>query len=1244
MKIHVLLNAFSDGDGVSSHCALLRRRALELNVPAAIYAEFSSGEARGFIDPPEALLDAGSDDILLHQFFNETSLLPYVNEFPGRRVLMYHNITPPRFFRESSPVRRSCEAGLRQVQSLAHLYDYAVGMSEFSRQQLESMGYESTGVFPLLVDIARLKGANAGRAAAASGIERPLFLSVARIAPNKHIEDLFHLLAAYRRQFGAGTLVVAGDREQHPEYTKSLLSLARKLALRDGRDVFLPGKISDAELAAYYGSADAYVSMSEHEGFCAPLIEAMAFDLPVFAYRAGACEETLAGSAVLFASKDHPSIAGRVHEILTDQNAREEVLESQRRRLHDFSPEQQRRQLRDLLATIRALPRREYTPRTVSVVVNTFNRSRELERCLATLAGQTYRAFEVVVVNGPSTDDTEDVLRRFENQIKIASVPARILGVSRNEGIARAGGELVAFIDDDAIADPNWLAELAPVFDDPTVGAAGGLVYRMDGCSVEFRNGTIDREGFVLWDEPHPGVHWTWDGGRLNTVSGNNCIFRRSALEQIGGFDERIEYYHDEADVIMRLRKIGLRTVHRPKAIVYHEAANSLNRRSQFDLNWFAVTKNTGYCALKNYDGERPRWQVACRIAARLVHKHVLGIAEAFVNRQLGVSDFAGMELATFRGIIAGIRRGLDPAPLFRQFPARESAITPFGSAGRRALTVCLLSQELPGRRPGGIATYTDNLARGLRDCGCEVHVISRGDSRSPELRRGIWYHQAAPVPLDRTLLREWGTPIVRRNLEYACGVWKRFLDIEARWNIDVVESPNWDVEGLFIAMDHRRPLVARAHSPVFQVASEQGWTPSVDLDRCSALEECLLRRADVVTGSTQAVLNLVRQRFASVTRTELLPLGLDPETPELPCPLPPRKTVLFVGRLERRKGIHTLLECMPEVLEADPEAEFAIAGRDENAGEDSWAEKWTRETRNRFGNRVRFVGEVDAAELQRLYRSCYVLAAPSTYESFGLIYLEAMAQSRPVIGCRTGGIPEVVADGENGLLVPADSPAELAAAIRRILSDRELAERFGRAGRERYERLFTTAIMAENTAAVYRRVVAQRKRAAECIWRASAIDFRRLKETEVVWHPESGRVCLRAPAGVSGTVVYGPYLALSPGMYRAEFKLFAGGAPQPSLRIGAVDVFSIKCQQQNERVLEGRDFLPGPGTVADVFFTVPDPPPNDYEFRVISAGAVPLYIREIAVSRWPGSSFESAMNVRGFPIERAAAGGAMRR
>jgi glycosyltransferase involved in cell wall biosynthesis/GT2 family glycosyltransferase len=1236
MKIYILTNALDYGDAVSTHCILLKQRASELGIPAGLYAEFAHEEVRCYISGPlDHLEHASSDDILFHQFFNETGLMQYVERFPGRRVMMYHNITPPEYLDPKNPAYQSCLRGLKQARSIVHFYDYAVGMTDYSRRDLEAMGYLETGVFPLLVDLDSLLKRRPHPVL--MGQPKPaatVFLFVGRIAPNKRIEDLIQFLAEYRRLDEDSCLILVGNDTQHPEYKKALLELTSRASLKVGEDVIFTGKVPDSHLVAYYRIADAFVCMSEHEGFGAPLVESMAFGLPTFAYAAPACEEVMGGAGVLFPEKDFPAIAARVREVLVDRWKKQKVLASQQLRLREFQPEKQRERLAVLIDRITRIPRPAPAKQRISVVINTYNRARQLERCLATLANQTYQEFEVVVVNGPSTDDTEAVLARHRERVRVARTKQRVLSVSRNEGIANACGDLIAFLDDDAVAHPRWLEELAAAFSDPAVGAAGGTVYRMKGRDIEFRNGVIDREGFVNWNRPAPGVSFEWEDGHINTVSGNNCMFRRAALVQIGGFDERIEYYHDEADVVIRLQAAGFHTVHRSGAIVYHEAAPSRNRKNAYDLNWFAISKNTLYCAVKNYSGPRSKWQMALRVSVRLFRERMLPMVRWWAGRQIGVLDLVRMELACLRGVVAGIWRGLFAAGCYRRFSSVDEAkFLPFRKGQPRELSICLLSQSLPESSPGGIATYTMALAKGLRDLGCEVHIVSRDGSLRSERRDGVWIHWIESLPLPEDVLAGFWHPTLMKNLEYSNGVRAKLLDLEARWGLDLVESPNWDAEGVMAALEHRHPMVVRTHSPLFQVCETQGWEFNEDLRLCSDLEGLLLRHADTVTGSTQALLSLVDRRFDLGEKKELVPLGLD-VPPGLPTAAGETRTVLFVGRLERRKGIHTLLHAIPKVLAAIGNVNFEIVGRDCGAdGGRSWKSYWEENFPEaaRMG-RVRFHGELSTEDVNGWYSACELFVAPSLYESFGLIYLEAMARAKPVVACRAGGVPEVVVDGETGLLVPPEDPESLAGAILRLLQDDSLRDRLGRAGRMRYERQFTVQAMAQKTLELYKRVAKQWRVADAVVWRAEAMDLLSTPDCSITFLNETGRVYLKVPCGSPQTAVYGPYMRIDPGNYRAEFKLWLGSAPAAGARLATVEAFSLKRGCLAERTVWAEDFKAGSGCVFDLFFAIPDPPPDDCEFRLHTTGSVPLYLREIVVRRWPHPSMMNAMHSSSVP------------
>src|SRR5262249_25631302 len=166
-------------------------------------------------------------------------------------------------------------------------------------------------------------------------------------------------------------------------------------------------------------------------------------------------------------------------------------------------------------------------------------------------------------------------------------------------------------------------------------------------------------------------------------------------------------------------------------------------------------------------------------------------------------------------------------------------------------------------------------------------------------------------------------------------------------------------------------------------------------------------------------------------------PYGLVP-SPEREIAPPPSDgdggaTVLYLGRLEGRKGILTLFQAIPQVLSAAPKTRFVIAGAD-NSVHDGFRSRCGTDYPTYFHTTgpaarrsVTFLGPVPESRLRGLYRDCDIFVAPSVYESFGLVYLEAMDQARPVIACAAGGPEDIVAQGETGLLVPPESPEALA-------------------------------------------------------------------------------------------------------------------------------------------------------------------------------------------------------------------------
>ncbi len=217
---------------------------------------------------------------------------------------------------------------------------------------------------------------------------------------------------------------------------------------------------------------------------------------------------------------------------------------------------------------------------TVSVLINTLNRRDHLERTLLALRDQSYAAFEVVVVDGPSIDGTSEMLQRFAGTARVDRCTEANLGVSRNRGVALAAGEIVAFIDDDAIPPTDWLERLVePYLDDADLAAVGGTVFDVPNGRIDWSLCTCDRLGSPVLDTKGPVDRYLGRGADpFVYLAGCNMSFRRTALDAIGGFNSLLAYGYDDVEVCGRLVDQGMRLALVEDAVVRHERAPSAVR------------------------------------------------------------------------------------------------------------------------------------------------------------------------------------------------------------------------------------------------------------------------------------------------------------------------------------------------------------------------------------------------------------------------------------------------------------------------------------------------------------------------------------------------------------------------------------------------------------------------------------------------------------------------------------------
>jgi glycosyltransferase involved in cell wall biosynthesis len=351
MIVNQWIPAAHRADAVGDSARRMRTALRALGHQSDIYALTIDPDLRDDVLPWDEASTRGADVTIYHYALPSPLTAPFARLASGR-VLLYHNITPARFFAPfDAGVFGLARAGRAELASLVGVPDLALGVSEFNRAELEAMGFERTGVLPLAIDLERLTNAPDRPA-----IRRMLtddwanILFVGRIVPNKKIEDHIFLAEHYKRYVDARyRFIFVGRHDIMPRYYAMIRALIDRFRMLPERFVFT-GPLPDEELAAVYRASHAYVSLSEHEGFCAPLVEAMAMDVPVMAYGAGAVPETLGGAGLMFTTRDYEPAAELLGQVIYDQSLRARVIEAQRARAAHFAPARVENDLRALLS------------------------------------------------------------------------------------------------------------------------------------------------------------------------------------------------------------------------------------------------------------------------------------------------------------------------------------------------------------------------------------------------------------------------------------------------------------------------------------------------------------------------------------------------------------------------------------------------------------------------------------------------------------------------------------------------------------------------------------------------------------------------------------------------------------------------------------------------------------------------------------------------------------------------------
>ena len=370
MEIHQFHTVIQFGDAISDEMIHIARILRGWGLRSNIFAEFWDEECQPYGVPYQEYERFSSPgNVAIIHYSSWTPLISYALELPEQKILIYHNVTPGEFFgpydrnkedwpwwasRPPSEWLRYCRHMLGAV---IHRVDLTFGDSSFNRDDLLEMGAKRAGVLPILIDWEKFGGPVDRETTEMYSREVPTIIFVGRIAPNKCQHDLVRMMECYTQVLGRdGRLVLVGDDISLPAYTRYVRDLSRVMPA--GR-VILTGKISKEELSAYYKTASVFVCMSEHEGFCVPLLEAMRYDVPVVAYAASAVRETMGGAGVLLHTKDPLKVARVVDALVRDKSFRSEVLSTQRKRVKRMREEDPETWLEAALTTLFTLEKRD---------------------------------------------------------------------------------------------------------------------------------------------------------------------------------------------------------------------------------------------------------------------------------------------------------------------------------------------------------------------------------------------------------------------------------------------------------------------------------------------------------------------------------------------------------------------------------------------------------------------------------------------------------------------------------------------------------------------------------------------------------------------------------------------------------------------------------------------------------------------------------------------------------------------
>ncbi len=344
--VYQMLPNYWYGDAIGNHAATIETLLVEWGYATDIFADVihEKRSARPYEEYRQA---ADDDSWLIYHYSTGSPVNDYVLKHGANVILLYHNITPSEWFAPfDAGAAVTCDEGRGFLPQLAPVAKGAIGVSEYNAAELRAMGFANVAVAPFILDIEKKPATGASP----FSDEKKVFLNVGRVAPHKGHHDLIKAFHFYKTHVDKNArLVFVGGYDRLGAYYRSLVALIDRFAIDD---VIFTGPVSDEELGDYFSSAAVFVSMSHHEGFGVPPLEAMSFGTPVVALAEAATPEIVGPGGLLMNEYDPARLAELLYDVAHDETLRQTLIAAGDKRLADFSREKTTARFKEVLSSL----------------------------------------------------------------------------------------------------------------------------------------------------------------------------------------------------------------------------------------------------------------------------------------------------------------------------------------------------------------------------------------------------------------------------------------------------------------------------------------------------------------------------------------------------------------------------------------------------------------------------------------------------------------------------------------------------------------------------------------------------------------------------------------------------------------------------------------------------------------------------------------------------------------------------